>query len=384
MGSAIKRSVDRGQTWTQVATLPTSPAHSFYVHPTDSNLMLASTGSGAGAVQRSTNYGLTWLQTFAGQLTSYGMPLEMNQNSPNTCYLAPDNSQFKRSTDFGLTWVNIGGPPITYNGGLFRSPCDLVVSYENSNILYLGDGTTGAGSGELFKSTNGGANWFSIHTVSGSEIPMLAISSLDLNLTYHTCWSSGGVWKSNNQWTTFSQVATTGSAWAIDIAKDDPTAVAYGVYGSSVYVSTNSGTSFAVSSVGSSPEAGMLFYDKGTLFSQKGGGVYRLNITYTVPTVSGNGQISSEIPKEFALSQNYPNPFNPRTVISYQLPLNSFVSIKVFDVLGREVESLVNEELQAGIYEADWSGIKNPSGIYFYTLLVNGERIDTKKMVLVK
>ncbi len=93
------------------------------------------------------------------------------------------------------------------------------------------------------------------------------------------------------------------------------------------------------------------------------------------------------IPTEYKLEQNYPNPFNPSTIINYQLPVAANVTLKVFDVLGREVATLVNEEKAAGNYKVEFnpaSSIKNPaSGIYFYQLKA-GEFVETKKMILLK
>ena len=93
----------------------------------------------------------------------------------------------------------------------------------------------------------------------------------------------------------------------------------------------------------------------------------------------------NEIPKTFALLQNYPNPFNPSTVISYQLSVDSYVTLKVYDLLGREVETLVNEFRQPGYYNSQFSilNYKLPSGIYYYTLKA-GDYIETKKMILLK
>jgi subtilisin family serine protease len=93
----------------------------------------------------------------------------------------------------------------------------------------------------------------------------------------------------------------------------------------------------------------------------------------------------ASVPVEFALLQNYPNPFNPETTISYQLHKTEQVTLKIYDVLGREVATLVNEQQQAGKYNSKFS-IQNsqlPSGIYFYRLSA-GSFIQTKKMVLVK
>lgn len=88
-------------------------------------------------------------------------------------------------------------------------------------------------------------------------------------------------------------------------------------------------------------------------------------------------------PVKFALSQNYPNPFNPSTVISYQLPVSSDVTLKVYDVLGNEVASLVNEEKPEGNYEIDFDAKNLSSGIFLYTLQA-GNFSNTKKMIFLK
>ncbi len=88
-------------------------------------------------------------------------------------------------------------------------------------------------------------------------------------------------------------------------------------------------------------------------------------------------------PKQFALEQNYPNPFNPTTTISYQLPVASTVTLKVYDVLGREVMTLVNGKQEAGVYNLSLNGATLSSGVYFYRLQ-SGNFVQTKKMMLVK
>jgi len=85
----------------------------------------------------------------------------------------------------------------------------------------------------------------------------------------------------------------------------------------------------------------------------------------------------------FALSQNYPNPFNPTTLIRFVLPSKLFVTLKVFDIMGREVAALVNEELTAGSYNKQWNASKISSGIYFYRLQ-SGSFTETKKLVLLR
>ena len=89
------------------------------------------------------------------------------------------------------------------------------------------------------------------------------------------------------------------------------------------------------------------------------------------------------IPTKYKLSQNFPNPFNPSTKIRYSVPQTSNVVIKVFDILGNEIEILIDEQKNAGTYEITWYAESLPSGIYFYRLQ-GGSFVETKKMVLMK
>jgi hypothetical protein len=93
--------------------------------------------------------------------------------------------------------------------------------------------------------------------------------------------------------------------------------------------------------------------------------------------------ISSNVPSEFSLQQNYPNPFNPTTNIKFNIPKRDNVTLKVYDLLGKEVATLVNEKLQAGTYEVKFDGSNLPSGIYFYKLESESFR-ETKRMILIK
>ena len=94
-------------------------------------------------------------------------------------------------------------------------------------------------------------------------------------------------------------------------------------------------------------------------------------------------QISSVIPASYSLSQNYPNPFNPVTKIRYDLPRAGVVRLVVYDVMGREVEMLVNERQAAGSYEAVWDGTRFASGVYFYRLTADGYS-EPRKMLMIK
>jgi hypothetical protein len=93
--------------------------------------------------------------------------------------------------------------------------------------------------------------------------------------------------------------------------------------------------------------------------------------------------MEENVPEGFQLEQNYPNPFNPRTVIRCQLPVVSNVLLRVYDIQGREVQTLVNERLHSGTYEVTFDGSRLNSGVYFYRLQ-SGGFTDTKKFILLK
>ena len=108
------------------------------------------------------------------------------------------------------------------------------------------------------------------------------------------------------------------------------------------------------------------------------------SLTYGKNTVEEGDKIESiELPSDFEISQNYPNPFNPVTTIKYALPVDSRVSIKIYDMLGREVATLVNDDKQAGYYQVRFDASNIASGIYFYRIIA-GDYVKSYKMVIVK
>ncbi|MFA4924455.1 MAG: T9SS type A sorting domain-containing protein [Ignavibacteriaceae bacterium] len=134
------------------------------------------------------------------------------------------------------------------------------------------------------------------------------------------------------------------------------------------------------------------------IWYKQGGQVPLLRLTYTgalnlyfvfgsksnnITTGINERQNDRTVPTEFSLSQNFPNPFNPTTNIEFQIPQSGFVTLKVFDVLGKEVATLVNEEKKAGSYSVNFDASHLSSSIYFYTLKINNF-IQTKKMILLR
>jgi hypothetical protein len=121
------------------------------------------------------------------------------------------------------------------------------------------------------------------------------------------------------------------------------------------------------------------------------GGAGQILYTTTSGQYVGVEKISGEIPKDFHLYQNYPNPFNPSTKIKFDIPnfplmkgaRGMSVRLTIYDILGREIATLVNQQLNPGMYEVEWDASNYPSGVYFYK--INTESFNqTKRMVLIK
>jgi hypothetical protein len=148
-----------------------------------------------------------------------------------------------------------------------------------------------------------------------------------------------------------------------------------------VFLSTNSGQQWV------SINSGLTNYKTKTLFIKDStlfvglycGSIWRRSLS----EITSVKRLSTDLPTHFSLEQNFPNPFNPATTISFSLPSKSFVSLKVFDIIGREVATIVFEEMSTGIYSRQWNAENMSSGIYFYRLQV-GSFIETKKLVLLR
>jgi len=214
---------------------------------------------------------------------------------------------------------------------------------------------------------------------------------------YQIMRPSGGAWGTMSVW-----VSTLEAKWpALYSRKVNGNQVFPGVFEQSenenfpprtirykAYDGTNWSTSIQVSDA-SSDVTGLLKPEVADIdgstpvFAFVGGNyinVYFDNFSW-VPTDVNDG--SNSLPEIFSLEQNYPNPFNPSTSIQFRIPENSFVSLKIYNVLGKEVSTLMNEEKNAGTYEVNFNASALSSGVYFYKLEA-GNFVQTRKMVLMK
>jgi hypothetical protein len=134
---------------------------------------------------------------------------------------------------------------------------------------------------------------------------------------------------------------------------------------------------------------GKVYYWRVRSINSKGQtSAYSSTAQFSIKSVTAVSNTGGNIPKEFAVSQNYPNPFNPSTVINYTLPKSSLVTIKIYNILGQEVKTLINGEMQAGVYNVQWNGDNNSghmaaSGVYIYRVTA-GQYVKTMKMMLIK
>lgn len=281
-GSTVYISRNRGDNWSTIATISGGgAAHSFYVSPLDTNIWMTAITGTPDKVKRSTNYGATWTDILSLDFSNYGQPLEMDQNNPNNYYFAPDGGGFYRSTNNGANFTEISG---NYP---FRSPCDIVVMWDSSNVIYVGDGVTGSGQAKIFKSVNNGVNWTDMYTVASSETPSLCNSVFDRSVAYATEWGGSGFYKTTNYGDNWALTGTTGSSgWGSDMCHEDPTLVLKGTYGSPTYLTTNSGQTFIATALGGGAGAGIIVPDRSYLIAMQTGGLFKMTMTYTDSAVA--------------------------------------------------------------------------------------------------
>lgn len=285
-GNKVYVSRDRSETWTQIATIGIGTrAHSFYVSPVDTNIWMAAMESSPDCVVRSTDYGATWTNIIAYDFSTYGQPLEMDQNNPSTFYYAPSNNGSTtglfKSTNDGANFNLVS----LYNQSNINQPCDVIVMWDSSNVIYLGDDGS-----DIWKSTDSGNTWALVMDYSSSEIPSMCNSVFDKSICYATTWGGSQVFRTVNYGDNWSVVSNnSGSGWGSDLCHEDPTVVLTGNYGAKAFLSTNGGVNFfEVNSGLSGAGAGMIVPERGYLLNMQTGNLFKMNITYTDAPVMSN------------------------------------------------------------------------------------------------
>jgi photosystem II stability/assembly factor-like uncharacterized protein len=306
------------------------------------------TVSGAPSVSYTTNGGTNWVIKIISQTWR---PSGVSMRNPFQIFVSGtelnQGAAVLLSTNAGDNWSEV-----------LRLNNQYMLEYRLNSICFT-DGNTGFTCGVhnttsssyaiIYRTSNGGINW--VNTCS--------LSVFSSNMLFDIYFPSAMTGTAVGIYGMILRTTNSGINWGLQTSGTDR--YLYGVY------FLNGDTGFAVG-------------DSGTILKTTNGGLEAIK------------PLSNTIPESFQLSQNYPNPFNPTTKIMFSVPTfplyergdkGGFVTLKIYDLLGREIITLVNEQLQPGSYEVQWSASNIPSGVYFYRLTTDNFT-DTKKMVLIK
>jgi photosystem II stability/assembly factor-like uncharacterized protein len=352
-------SSNKGAEWNYLGLIKDNVCGSAVI---DKNLFIGTSGKG---ILLSTDLGSTWGYSNNG-LTNAGDLHVFIFDGTN--FYAGSNSGVFLSNDKGYNWAAI-------NNGLR----DLLVSSLAINGSILFAGTSGYGS--VYRTTNQGVSWSSIVIPnSGGGVSSLAMVGNNLFAGI----GSGGMFKSTDNGATWDSVNMgLANLYVTSLLAINGNLFA-SVWNNGIILSTDSGTNWkqVASGIPSLGYISTLATNGIDLFA--GGysnAIWFRPLSEMITSVINSPQ--KVIPDRFSFEQNYPNPFNPSTVIKYSIPKASLVSMKVYDILGNDIATLVNENKPAGTYELTWNASNLPSGIYFYRIQA-GSFIDTKKMILLK
>ncbi len=264
---------------------------------------------------------------------------------------------YKRSTDGGVNW----GSPVRLTNNVTDSYSPVVTASGTSIFTAWYDNRDGNYEIYLKRSTDNGANWEADSRITNepnfSTSPSIFSSAGSFGQYVHIAWQDNR----DGNWEIYYKSSS-------DYGASFP---------GNTRLTNNTGESIIPSIAALSNSVNIIWED------DRDGN----DEIYFKRNPAGNpvgiSNVNSEIPKEFSLSQNYPNPFNPVTNFEFRIAAPGFVSLKIFDLLGREVETLVNQNLKPGIYNADWNAGNFSSGVYYYKLTADGFS-ETRKMILVK
>jgi photosystem II stability/assembly factor-like uncharacterized protein len=372
--------------------------------------------TGYNGIYVSSNSGTNW-----NKINSPSLNRRINvlASSGSNLYAGTEDSCIIVSNNYGENWTHLGSNNISNHTNV------SVLGVSGSNIF------AGIEYGDLYISSNNGNTWRVIDTANlhVRDVRDIIISGTNVFAGFN----SGGICRSTNNglnWVRVNNGLTSPYYYLTGLAKDGQNLYACFYWGTGIFMSTNNGDNWVkisneisnwnfttIAAYDSKIFVGadsVIFYSSnfGTNWNRINQGLPDYNFQplikklyifngYIYATTNyksvwrrllsnfvGIHNISTEILSKYSLSQNYPNPFNPVTKIKFEFPLSKgglkgVVSLKVYDILGKEVTTLVNESLQPGTYEVTFDGSNLPSGIYFYKL-TSGKYSESRKLVLLK
>jgi photosystem II stability/assembly factor-like uncharacterized protein len=335
-------------------------------------------GSSNGMIYKTTDGGNTWSQKFFNpSLTTFINYIKMfdadNGIAMGDALSAGLPAVFLKTADGGETWVSINDNAFgSYSGDTWRR-----LDFINISTGYFYQ--SGISPQKLYKTTDGGTSWNEVNSHSNIAL----IKFYDEQIGLFSTIPDYQVYKSVNGAISWEPLTLTFPDWPADFEflTDDPSKIWFASK-SKLYFSDDTAATFQEQFISSESIyiRDIHCVDEKTVWLLADNGlVFR--------TTNGNmvTAISEDLKPltDFRLYQNYSNPFNPSTNISYNLPVRCSVLLTVYDILGNEIDILVNEERTDGTHTVTWNAGDLPSGIYFYTLNT-GSFTETKKMILMK
>ena len=361
-GAGVYYSSDAGDSWNSRLAGLTGATISGFADA--GGVVLAATETGLGV---SSDAGQTWT------MRSSGLP----GGAPLTSILVTDTAWFCGVTGKGVyKSVNAGGAWATSNLGFSTSTITTMLAYDS--VIYAGTADRG-----LYRRKTGQAVWINISSTIASNL----FSALGVHGTRLFAGTNGlGLYYSDDHgdhWTAVN-FGLPGGTTPIRITGilSQGASVIVSTSDFGVYVSTTNGATWTDVNTGLGNRAvTAIAIRDGILYAGTSvGGVW----TRPISEILGvKESYVGTVPEQYTLSDNYPNPFNPETRINYALPVQSYVRLMVYDMLGREVASLVDGIKPAGSYFANFDASRLSSGVYMYSLQTPGFR-TVKKMVLVR
>jgi photosystem II stability/assembly factor-like uncharacterized protein len=357
INSLIVGTKDGGKRWTQYSN-PNQPAYLMDIIHKSSNEIWA-VGEG-GLLVYSTDGGATWSDSTLNTPWLSGIAFA----TESIGYCVSSTGDVFRTSDGGKTWF--------LHTTIGNTPLERVV-FANPSLGWI------VADNGVHRSTDGGKTWQHVYMQTGVPLDVAAIGNRVWfprinNVVYST--------DAGSTWTTRTVFPVGNIIYDIrSLAFSDENNGWVASNNGRIYRTTNGGDSWSLESdMNGNSLFGIRFVDSKRGWAVGGGGAI---LHFNSSTTSAPEPVASELPARIELLQNYPNPFNPVTTIEFSIPRRSTVVLKVFDLLGREVQTLISGQLEAGTFSLQWSGQQASSGIYFYRLQADGY-VHTKRMLLVK
>ncbi len=361
-GTGVFRTTNEGNNWT-ITSLNNRTVYSLVISggSLDVTGEVIFAGTYEYGVYRSTNNGSNWTQVGLNGKYVYALAI-----SGNTIFAGTEDYGVYFSTDNGNNWIQT-----------LLNNRDVYCLTSSGSTIFAGTSYYG-----VYCSTNNGNSW-SQTSLNNRDVYCLISSGS----TIFAGTTTYGVYRSTDNGNTWSQTALNNQS-IMSFTKSENKFnkteqiifAGTGYFG--VYITTNNGQNWIVKNEGFPSNisvSSLLIFNDYIYAGTEGYSVWRRPLS----DIIGIQNITSEIPERYELLQNYPNPFNPATKIEFSIPKAEYVKLIIYDALGREIETLVSENLNAGTYQAKWNGSNYASGVYFYQLQAESYS-ETKTMMLVK